>query len=254
MKKLSLIRGDIVEEKKAYYAVIPATIRYDKYIKANAKLLYGEITALCNEKGYCWATNAYFAELYGVSKNTISVWINQLIKKGYLFSEIKYKEGTNEIEKRYLKLNEIPITKKIDTPITKNDDTYHENNGKPITKNLKDNNTINNNKKEKSQTEFDQLINSYSENQKIKNTIYEFIKHRKSIKAALTTLALKKILNKLDTLAKDDDSKIAILENSIMNGWRGIFPLGKDDMVIPMRRNETPTVPIEIDKSKLGGI
>lgn len=142
-----------MEERKAYYAIIPATIRYDKDIKANAKLLYGEITAICNEKGYCWATNGYFAELYGVSKNTISVWINQLIKKGYLFSEIKYKNGTNEIDKRYLKLNEVPIIKNNDTPINKNDDTYNEESGDPIqenintpiTKNLKENNTVFNN-------------------------------------------------------------------------------------------------------------
>lgn len=111
-----------------------------------------------------------------------------------------------------------------------------------------------NNKKEKRKTEFDELINQYTENEKLRDTIYEFIKHRKSIKSALTTLALKKIITKLNILAKDDNTKIAILENSIMNGWRGVFPLGKDDNVIPMKRNETPTAPIEIDKSKLGGI
>lgn len=111
-----------------------------------------------------------------------------------------------------------------------------------------------NNKKEKRKTEFDELINQYTENEKLRDTIYEFIKHRKSVKSALTTLALKKIITRLDVLTKDDNTKIAILENSIMNGWRGVFPLNKDDNVIPMKRNETPTVSIEIDKSKLGGI
>jgi hypothetical protein len=69
---------------KSYYAVIPANVRYDKTLPPNAKLLYGEITALCNEKGYCWASNKYFAELYGVANTTISEWIGKLKSAGYV--------------------------------------------------------------------------------------------------------------------------------------------------------------------------
>lgn len=70
------------EQQRSYYAIIPANVRYDKDLAPNAKLLYGEITALCNEKGYCWATNQYFAELYNVSDRTIKNWISQLTDKG----------------------------------------------------------------------------------------------------------------------------------------------------------------------------
>ena len=86
------------EQQKAYYAIIPANVRYDKDLVPNAKLLYGEITALCNEKGYCWATNQYFAELYNVSDRTIKNWISQLVDKGYIQRSVKYREGTKEIE------------------------------------------------------------------------------------------------------------------------------------------------------------
>ena len=88
---------------KSYFAIIPASVRYDRRLTPNAKLLYGEITALCNEKGYCWAHNSYFAELYEVSTRSISKWINQLIEYGYIFSEITYKDGSNQIEQRKLK-------------------------------------------------------------------------------------------------------------------------------------------------------
>ncbi|MBS5952544.1 MAG: helix-turn-helix domain-containing protein [Paraclostridium bifermentans] len=130
---------------KSYYAIIPANVRYDKDLKANAKLLYGEITALCNEKGYCWASNSYFAELYKVSNETVSRWISQLLKKGYLNSEIIYKAGTREIEERRIYICNIPIDKKINTPCQKSHEGIDENVNNPIDEKVKDNNTYINN-------------------------------------------------------------------------------------------------------------
>jgi hypothetical protein len=108
-----------MEEKRSYYAIIPANVRYDKSLKPNAKLLYGEITALCNEKGYCWASNDYFSGLYEVSKETISRWVSQLKQKKYISVELEYREGTKEIIKRYLRICQEPIDKKVNTPIDK---------------------------------------------------------------------------------------------------------------------------------------
>lgn len=93
-----------MENKPNYYAIIPADVRYNKNLKDKAKLLYGEITALSNKDGYCYATNNYFAELYGVSNTTISLLIKDLIKNGYLVSEIIYKDNSKEILHRYLRI------------------------------------------------------------------------------------------------------------------------------------------------------
>ena len=68
----------------SFYAVIPATVRYDKRICPNAKLLYGEITALCQQEGYCWAPDSYFAQLYEATERTIRRWITALVDSGYL--------------------------------------------------------------------------------------------------------------------------------------------------------------------------
>jgi hypothetical protein len=133
--------------QKNYYAIIPANVRYDDSLTANAKLLYGEITALCNEKGYCWASNDYFAQLYNVSKISVSKWISQLVKKGYLNSTIEYKQGTKQIIKRYLIINNTPIKEKFNTPINPTINTpIKEKFNTPIKEKFKDNNTyINNN-------------------------------------------------------------------------------------------------------------
>ncbi len=70
--------------QKNYYAIIPANVRYDKRLTLLSRLLYGEITALCNEKGYCWASNSYFAELYEVNNKTISRAVQQLEECGHI--------------------------------------------------------------------------------------------------------------------------------------------------------------------------
>lgn len=115
---------------RSYFAIIPADVRYDKKLTANAKLLYGEITALANEKGYCWAGDRYFAELYDVSKTTIQSWIKALTDNGYITKELIYREGTKEILNRYIRIVAYPT---------------QENLGTPTQENLRDNNTSFNN-------------------------------------------------------------------------------------------------------------
>ena len=90
--------------KPNYYAVIPASVRYDKRLTANAKLLYGEISSLCNKEGRCWATNNYFAELYGIDKRSIQRLIQSLHAFGYIKMTVEYKEGTKTISKRYVQI------------------------------------------------------------------------------------------------------------------------------------------------------
>lgn len=100
-------------DEPSYFATIPANVRYDKNLKDKAKLLYGEITALCNKDGSCWAKNEYFADLYGVTKTTVSTLIKNLVDNGYIKSKIIYKEGTKEILNRYLSIVKDPIKKNL---------------------------------------------------------------------------------------------------------------------------------------------
>ena len=111
-------------EKPNYYAVLTANVRYDKTLTNFAKLLYAEISALSSKTGECWASNGYFANLYEVTKETVSRTITQLEKRGYVSLHMEYED--KQIVRRTIKLIgaidvkvNTPIDKKVDTPIDK---------------------------------------------------------------------------------------------------------------------------------------
>ena len=143
-------------ENPNFYAIIPANVRYDLRLKPNAKLLYGEITALTNRKGYCYANNSYFAELYNVSNETVSRWISDLVEFGYLKITLIYVNNTKQVAERRLFLCP-SIDEKINPLLTKKSTPIDEKINTPIDKKVKDNNTLinntdNNTKKEKTQS------------------------------------------------------------------------------------------------------
>ena len=120
--------------QQSYYAIIPAEVRYSA-IKPNAKLLFGELTALSNKHGYSFASNNYFAELYSVSKNTISLWIKELIDAGFVSSQL-IKDKNQIIERRiYITFKSDTIIKNDERGIIKNDE-YNKTSINNIKKNI----------------------------------------------------------------------------------------------------------------------
>lgn len=155
-------------ENPNYYAILPADVRYDKRLKANEKILYSEITALANAKGYCYAKNQYFAELYDVHKNTISSWISHLCELGYLRLELIVKEDSKEIQERRIYISVPPINENIDTPQSKDLYPINENIDTPINQKIEDNitsmnNTSKNIEREKEADPFTQSGTYYQE-------------------------------------------------------------------------------------------
>lgn len=204
-------------DRPNYYAVIPADVRYDKRLKAIEKLMYGEITALTQKEGECWATNQYFSELYGISTRTISGIINKLVECNYLTSEIYYKAGTKIIDKRVIRISGQPMEKKFDT--------YGKNLPYPMEKTLQypmeeifqENNTsiINNPRR---------IYISVPSELEVEFNAYKQM--RKAIKKPLTPYSERRALSKLQKLAPDDLQKQKeILAQSVDHCWVGLFPL-----------------------------
>ena len=100
-------------DKPNYYAVIPAEVRYSKKLTPNAKLLYAEITALCNMNGKCTASTQYFSKLYEVSRVSIQKWLKILEDNNYIKRVNIYKPGSKEIDTRVITLVNIPGKEKL---------------------------------------------------------------------------------------------------------------------------------------------
>lgn len=106
-------------EQPGYWAVIPAPVRYDDRIPPNAKLLFGEISALCDRNGFCWARNDYFAELYGWAPTTVTRLISSLRDAGYLSVEMIPTSGGSE-RRIFAAICTRGVRKIADTPPRKN--------------------------------------------------------------------------------------------------------------------------------------
>lgn len=148
------------EERPGYYAIIPADVRYDDRIPANAKLLYGEISALIGKDGFCFASNQYFANIYGCTPVTIARLVSKLEEAGYIKRELE-RDQSGQVARRKLYLT---VSMPDVQPLNNFDNTPQQNCGEGINKNDKDTNTsITNiekeNKKEKSGSKKTDLLN-----------------------------------------------------------------------------------------------
>lgn len=123
------------EMQPHYYMNIPAFVWDDKDLlrKPKAILLYGHISTLANKKGYCWATNEYFAKRLSVDKRTVIDYLNLLVDKKYIKRKVFHKKNSKEVERRMLSIfttpGDVDFTRSSDTDFTTPGDVdFTENN------------------------------------------------------------------------------------------------------------------------------
>lgn len=88
------------KEKPAYWAVLPASVRYDPNLPPNAKLLYAEISSLADRSGYCFASNEYFARNFELGVKSIQRLIKALADQKYISVDVIRNPKTNEVVER----------------------------------------------------------------------------------------------------------------------------------------------------------
>jgi len=134
-------------EKPNFYSILTPAIRYNRNLTWFDKVLYSEISALTNVKGYCYARNAYFEKVFSVSDKTIQRSIKRLEENNMIKTYLQKDEKTRSILYRKIYL----------TPPDKNDPTPPDKNVGSRARNLafKNNNTSNNYKSKYNQPKTD---------------------------------------------------------------------------------------------------
>lgn len=126
-------------EHPAYYAVLTADVRYDKRLKPAEKILFAEITALSTVSGYCYASNSYFCDLYGVSIASVKGWISDLKRYGYVDVEV-IRDASNNVIERKIRPISTPSAKNLAEGSSENlAETSAKNLAAPRSKNWPDN-------------------------------------------------------------------------------------------------------------------
>ena len=197
-----------------FYTKVNNNLLRNENLKANTKILLLVIMSYESKEGYSYPSHSRLIKETGLSKSTLIKCLKELEELGYITSE---KAAGNN--------NKYFIDSSIKISSSKNDSSTKNDTGvvlKMIHKNKQENKQKNNN------SDLEVIIEAYTDSKELKETIFDFIEMRKSIKKKLTERGLKGILNKLDKIALNDYEKIEILENSIMNCWQGVFEIKKE--------------------------
>ena len=84
-------------------------------------------------------------------------------------------------------------------------------------------------KKKTPEETINSIINSYTDNPELRQTLDDFIEMRKRMKKPPTVKALKLCLKNLDNLAIDDFIKIKIVNQSVIRCWMDFFELRNNE-------------------------
>lgn len=228
-------------EKNRDYTVMCNYHLKDKRLSLKAKGLMSEMLSLPDDWDYS------VAGLVAINKEeqgAVNSALKELKEAGYLevVKNMPNKDNGGRIDYEYvLHEKSVTINKKQEgsfqgVEIQGIEIQEVENRGQLNTNiiNTKEQNTkeLSIKKESKKEATFDTIMDSVpaiANNPSLRDTIVEFIKMRKRIKAPLTDRALMLNINEAYKLAKGDAKKMqAIFEQSIRNSYRGVFPLKEE--------------------------
>ncbi|MCB7320798.1 hypothetical protein [Lacrimispora sp. 210928-DFI.3.58] len=194
--------------------------------------LYFALLHVCNKSNWTeWfqAPNQVLSVLTGSSRSGILKARNELKQRGL----IDFRErGTKATIYRI-----VPIANSTQDSVQKSVQNSTQNGAQDSVQ--KSNTLYKQKQKQKQKSIANAIPEKYAEDDGLDRAICDYIAYRAAIKAPMTDHAIQLAVKKLEELAPGDNAvKIRIIEQSVVNGWKGLFLL-KDNVVGSTGRTET---------------
>lgn len=187
----------------------------DKNMSLKAKGLLSLMLSLPDEWDY---SISGLVALSKDGKDSVMGALNELEELGYLSRSREVDERGRFCGYNY-SVYEIPVA---ENPYAENPNTEKPNAEKPPQLNTNKSNTkkLNTNKLN---------TKEYSSVPELNEAIISFIDYRKKARKPMTDKAVSLLISKLDSISKNTNEQIEIINQSILNGWSGVFPLKGHD-------------------------
>lgn len=203
------------------------------------------------DKTYAWVNYSRVIEdipILNMKKDTLSRRMKKICETGIMEHETLKQGGTFSLYKLTDKYDQL-ISKDNKTEGTEKIPEGYGKKSQPLTdKNPEQNiNLLNNNSikdintystkeellhpknedvgKNSKKESINSVISSYTENKDLQDALHGFVEMRNKARKPLTVRAMKLSLNKLNELALDDVTKIAIVNQSIVHSWSTFYKL-----------------------------
>ena len=228
------------------YGSVPKAVMQDQKLSIAAKAVYAYFCSFTGSGDSCFPTRKKICYDLGISNDSLSKYLNQLIDNGYLIVEQIKEKGRFSHNVYTLPDTILPCPKISDTVKTEHGKTDTKKNSSKTNSNTKTNSEEK--KKERKKSGYDEIL-SQIEDDSLRECYLEYIKMRKMIKAPMTDRALTMLINKVNELEPHSiDRKKRLLDTAIINNWKSVYPIKETDE----RNNGNGQTPNDSGKIRLG--
>ena len=247
-----------MKNSKGGYGVVYQRVMDSDVLRRDSKVIYAYLCSYADKDGVCYPTRARIKAALQMNDKTFKRYMDPLIDLGVveverttnprgllgrniyhlthnICQDTAHRDASQQVASQQVASRRVASYQDTSQSrcISKGSININNYNSNILNNNNINSNTINNTldgtspKDAKSHTRKSELV-KYSDDPELNDAIVEFIKFRKGIKKPMSDRAITLMINKLESLSHDKHEQVQILNQSIMQGWTGLYEL-KDD-------------------------